>query len=146
MSILRSVPAALLLPLLLLPALAESQAPATTQRLSDTLPVLPDVYAQRIAQFEREPVATGRVLFLGNSITQGGDWARLTGDSTVVNRGIGGDVTFGVRARLADVIRRRPSKLFLLIGVNDVSKDIPEPVIAENVRAIVAAVRAGSPE
>jgi len=123
-----------------------AQAPATTQRLGDTLPVLPDVYASRLAQFEREPVATGRVVFLGNSITQGGDWPRLTGDSTAVNRGIGGDVTFGVRARLDEVIRRRPSKLFLLIGVNDVSKDIPEPVIAANVRAIVEAVRAGSPE
>lgn len=132
--------------LLAIPGAAAAQPPATTQRLTDTLPVLPDVYASRLAQFEREPVATGRVVFLGNSITQGGDWARLTGDSTAVNRGIGGDVTFGVRARLDEVIRRRPSKLFLLIGVNDVSKDIPEPVIAANVRAIVEAVRAGSPE
>ena len=135
-----------LVALAVLSTAAPAQAPATTQRLSDTLPVLPDVYASRLAQFEREPVATGRVVFLGNSITQGGDWPRLTGDSTAVNRGIGGDVTFGVRARLDEVIRRRPSKLFLLIGVNDVSKDIPEPAIAANVRAIVDAVKAGSPE
>jgi lysophospholipase L1-like esterase len=132
--------------LALLSTAAAAQPPATTQRLTDTLPVLPDVYASRLAQFEREPVVTGRVVLLGNSITQGGDWPRLLADSTVVNRGIGGDVTFGVRARLDDVIRRRPSKLFLLIGINDVSKDVPEPVIAANVRAIVEAVKAGSPE
>ncbi len=132
--------------LLLTTGTAGAQTPATTQRLSDTLPVLPDVYARRVAQFESEPVATGRVVFLGNSITQGGDWPRLLGDSTVVNRGIGGDVTYGVRARLEDVIRRRPSKLFILIGINDVSKDIPDAVIAENVRAIVESVRAGSPQ
>jgi lysophospholipase L1-like esterase len=145
----RPHPLAAALLLLSAPAAAQpsrSATAATTQRLSDTLPVLPDVYARRVAQFAAEPVVTGRVVFLGNSITQGGDWPRLLGDSTVVNRGIGGDVTFGVRARLDDVIRRRPSKLFLLIGVNDVSRDIPEAVIAANVRAIVEEVRAGSPE
>src|SRR5690349_11439493 len=97
-------PALAALAALALRATAAAQTPATTQRLSDTLPVLPDVYASRLAQFEREPVATGRVVMLGNSITQGGDWGRLTGDSTVVNRGIGGDVTFGVRARLDEVV------------------------------------------
>ena len=59
--------------LALLSTAAAAQPPATTQRLSDTLPVLPDVYAQRVARFEAEPVVTGRVVFLGNSITQGGD-------------------------------------------------------------------------
>ncbi len=135
-----------------LPAVVRAQVaptaahrPITTQRLSDTLPILGDLYARRTAAFEAEPVVTGRMIFLGNSITEGGDWAKLTGDSTAINRGIGGDVSFGVRARLADVIRRQPSKVFLLIGVNDISRDLPEVVIAENVRAIVAELRAKSP-
>jgi lysophospholipase L1-like esterase len=128
------------------PGLAGAQSSATNQRLSDTAPVLPDLYAQRMAQFEREPVKTGRVIFLGNSITQGGDWVRLVGDSTVINRGIGGDVTYGVRRRLDDVIRRRPSKLFILVGINDISRDVPDAVIADNHREIIRAVQAGSPD
>jgi len=132
--------------LLSLPALGGAQASVTNQRLSDTLPILGDLYAERTAQFEREPVVTGRVVFLGNSITQGGDWARLLGDSTVVNRGIGGDVTYGVRRRLDDVTRRRPAKLFILVGINDVSRDIPEAVIAENYRGIIREVQARSLE
>ena len=44
---------------------------------------MPEVRSSRLAKFESEPVVTGRVIFLGNSITQGGDWAKLTGDSTV---------------------------------------------------------------
>ena len=86
------------------------------------------------------------MIVLGNSITQGGDWARLTGDSTVINRGIGADITFGLRARLADVTRRKPSKLFVLIGINDVSKDIPDAVIAAQYRALIDSVKSQSPQ
>ena len=118
----------------------------TNQRLYDTVTSMPDLRASRIAQFEAEPVVTGRVIFLGNSITQGGDWARLTGDSTVINRGIGADITFGLRARLGDVTRRTPSKLFVLIGINDISKDIPDAVIAAQYRALIDSVKSQSPQ
>jgi lysophospholipase L1-like esterase len=133
-----------LLPLLL-PIVAGAQAFPTNQRLYDTVTTMPDLRASRIATFEAEPVVTGRVIFLGNSITQGGDWRALTGDSTAVNRGIGADITFGIRSRLDDVTRRKPSKLFILAGINDISKDIPDAVIAAQYRAIVDSVRAQSP-
>jgi lysophospholipase L1-like esterase len=129
---------------LLAPAIASAQLP-TNQRLYDTVTSMPDLRASRIATFEAEPVTTGRVIFLGNSITQGGDWARLTGDSTVINRGIGADITFGLRTRLDDVTKRKPSKLFILIGINDISKDIPDAVIAAQYRALVDSVKSRSP-
>jgi len=61
-------------------------------------------------------------------------------DSTVINRGIGGDITFDVLQRLDDVIKRKPSKLFILIGINDIGKDIPDAVIADNYRKIITRV------
>jgi lysophospholipase L1-like esterase len=82
---------------------------------------------------------------LGNSITEIGPWAKLTGDTTVVNRGIGGDITYGVLKRLDDVITRQPRKVFLLIGINDIGKDIPDTVIADNIRKIVTIILQGSP-
>ena len=127
------------------PMTASAQSLPTNQRLYDTVTTMPELHASRVAKFEAEPVITGRVIFLGNSITQGGDWAKLTGDSTVINRGIGADLTFGLRRRLADVTRRKPSKLFILIGINDISKDIPDAVIAAQYRALVDSVRAQSP-
>jgi lysophospholipase L1-like esterase len=131
--------------LAVLPSLSAAQLP-TNQRLYDTVTSMPEVRSSRLAKFEAEPVIPGRVIFLGNSITQGGDWAKLTGDSTVVNRGIGADLTFGLRTRLDDVTRRKPSKLFVLIGINDISKDIPDAVIAAEYRALVDSVRAQSPQ
>lgn len=121
-------------------------AQVTNQRLFDTIPFIPDHGAKRIALFEKEPVSAGKIIFLGNSITEGGDWRKLTGDNSVINRGIGGDITFGVLKRLPDVIQRKPSKLFILIGINDIGKDIPDAVIADNVRKIIERVKSESPK
>ncbi len=112
----------------------------------DTIPNLPDLYRQRVELFKKEPVVEGKILFLGNSITQGGDWRKLLNDSTVINRGIGGDITFGILKRLDDVVKRKPSKVFLLIGINDISKNIPDEVIMENIFSIVSRIRGGSPK
>lgn len=122
------------------------QEQITNQNLFDAKPFIPEHYAKRVAKFEQEPVVTGGIIFLGNSITEGGDWAKLIGDSAAVNRGISGDITFGVLKRLDDVIRRKPEKLFILIGINDIAKDIPDAVIADNCRQIIKRVKAGSPK
>ncbi len=82
---------------------------------------------------------------LGNSITEGGNWQVLLKDTTVINRGISGDVTFGVLNRIADIIEREPGKLFILIGTNDLSKNTPDHIIVENIFKIVGKIRSGSP-
>ena len=133
----------ILIACLLLPFFSKAQV--TNQRLFDTIGFIPEHYPQRIAVFEQEPVVTGRIIFLGNSITEMGNWKKLLNDTTVINRGIGGDITFGVLNRLEDVIKRQPSKLFLLIGINDIGKDIPDAVIADNIRKIILRVQAESP-
>jgi lysophospholipase L1-like esterase len=67
-------------------------------------------------------------------------------DSTVINRGISGDNTFGVLARMDEIIKLKPSGLFILIGTNDLSKRIPDEVVIENIFAIVSKIKAGSPK
>jgi lysophospholipase L1-like esterase len=111
----------------------------------DTIRYLRDHYADRIKVFASEPLVKGGLVFLGNSITEFGDWKKLTGDSTAVNRGIAADNSFGVLDRLDEVMARRPRKLFLEIGINDIAQDIPVGVIEQNIYSIVRRVRAGSP-
>lgn len=135
----------LILSLSLFVLFAKGQSPVTNQRLFDTVGFMADHYADRLALFAKQPVATGKIIFLGNSITEMGDWKTYLSDTTVVNRGIGGDITFGVLKRLDEIIARKPAKLFLLIGINDIGRDIPEVVIADNCRKIIRAVQTGSP-
>jgi len=111
----------------------------------DTIPRLPDHYKKRVALFEKEKVKEGSDVFLGNSITEGGDWKKLMNDSTAVNRGIGGDITFGLLQRLHQVVKIKPARLFLLIGINDLSKGIPEDVVLENIFLLVMEIKKQSP-
>jgi hypothetical protein len=131
--------------LLAAPSLAAAQSKSTNQTLFDTVSFLPDHYSTKVGQFGREPASNGAVIWLGDSITEGGSWGQLIGDGTTLNRGIGGDITFGVLHRLDEVLRHRPSKLFILIGINDIAKDIPELVIADNCREMIRRVQQASP-
>ena len=119
---------------------------ANAQVSYDTLPNLPAHYAARFEKFKKEPVVPGKILFLGDNITEGGNWRKLLKDSTIINRGISGDNTFGVLHRLEEIAKRKPSRIFLLIGVNDLSKNIPNEVIIENIFAIVGKIRSASPK
>src|SRR6201996_5159166 len=134
-----------LLILLLFPLFASAQS-VTNQNVFDTIPFIPEHRQPRLDQFAKEPVVTGRVIFLGNSITEMGNWKKVTGDTTVINRGIGGDITFAILKRLKDVTDRQPSKVFLLIGINDIGKDIPDAVIADNELKIVKEIHDKCPQ
>ena len=56
----------------------------------------PNGYKARIAKFETEPISKKDYVFLGNSITAGTDWSTLLNLPNAKNRGISGDITFGV--------------------------------------------------
>ena len=111
----------------------------------DTIRYAREYYAERVALFKSEPVKKGRVILLGNSITEFADWKKLLGDSTVINRGIAGDNTFGVLDRLNDVIVREPTKLFIKVGINDIAQNIPVDIIVKNMMTIVERVKTQSP-
>ncbi len=97
-----------------------------------------------LSQFEALPLVSGDVVFLGDSITRGGSWHELFPNSEVKNRGIGGDTSAGVLARLDQIVDAEPSRLFLLIGTNDLMIGESDDAIINNILAIVARVTAES--
>ncbi len=103
-------------------------------------------YLQRMEFFNKMPHRKNEIVFLGNSITEHGEWQELIPDKPVINRGIGGDNTFGVLARLDDIVAAKPKTIFLLIGINDLSRKLPYDVIIRNYRRIIAKIKTGSPK
>lgn len=85
-------------------------------------------YFHRKNLFEMLPPKDGAIVMLGNSITAGGEWPELLNNPNVINRGIPGDHCDGMRERLDEVLRHRPSKLFLMAGVNDLAFHSPTKV------------------
>ena len=104
----------------------------------------PGKYVEQVAKFKSDPIVKDDYIFLGNSITAGTDWAKLLSLPQAKNRGISGDITFGVLERLQEVIDRQPAKVFILIGINDISRNIPDEVILGNYKKMVSRIRAGS--
>ena len=79
------------------------------------------LYNKKIDEFKINPIGEGKIVFLGNSITEaGGDWNVRFGTDNIVNRGISGDITEGVLSRLDEIIYYKPIAIFLLIGINDI--------------------------
>lgn len=105
-----------------------------------------DYWHQRVSLFAKLPVVEGDIVFLGNSITDGGEFQELFGREDVKNRGIVGDVINGVSKRLHQVTDGKPSKIFLLIGINDVSHGLTAEKIAERYESLVKEIRTQSPE
>lgn len=102
-------------------------------------------YLQRLDFFKKMPNQKNEIVFLGNSITEGGKWQELVPKKNVINRGISGDVTYGVIARMDEVLAAKPAKIFILIGINDMKRGTPKEVILSNYRKIIRKVREQSP-
>ncbi len=114
------------------------------------LPQYPDslfstYYHQRVAHFKSLPQTGGDVVFLGNSITDGGEWSELFSDLKIKNRGISGDITAGVLARLEEVAERKPDRVFLLIGTNDLARGLTPDSVVKNILLTSAYLREASP-
>ena len=88
-------------------------------------------YKKVVKEFKKSPLSKGDIIFLGNSITAGGnDWSVRLNYPNIKNRGIGGDVTEGVLHRLNEITYYEPRAVFLLIGINDLWNTSPfEPTV-----------------
>jgi lysophospholipase L1-like esterase len=106
----------------------------------------PNNYALKVGLFKSLPNSKKDVVFLGNSITAGVDWNELLGLKYARNRGISGDITFGVLERLDEVIEGKPAKVFILIGINDISRNIPDSFIVSNYKTLITRIQSGSPK
>ena len=103
-------------------------------------------YYQRATLFEELPITSKDIVFLGNSITNGAEWAELLSNRYVKNRGISGDVCMGVYDRLDAILKGKPDKIFLLIGINDLSRGTPVDTIVKRIHLITQKIKQDSPK
>lgn len=107
-----------------------------------------DHYYKRFLQFMDEPAITSKdIVMLGNSLTEGGgDWSTRLDKKNVCNRGIIGDNIIGINDRLHQILPGHPAKLFLLIGVNDISQDLTTDSIVASIRLTIDRIQKESPQ
>ncbi|UFH36891.1 family 20 glycosylhydrolase [Flavobacterium acetivorans] len=122
--------------------------PGTVSVLKKT--TLPDslfstYYHQRVSHFRSLPLTKNDIVFLGNSITDGAEWSELFADNRIKNRGISGDISTGVLNRIDEISIRKPAKVFLLIGTNDLSRNTSTDSVFKNITKIASYLKQESP-
>ena len=102
--------------------------------------------ARLVSAFEAFPLVPDDIVFLGDSITEGGPWDELFPDLRMRNRGVGGDTSEGVLKRLQQVTRAEPAKVFLLIGTNDLYRGASDDEIVANITEILDRLKEETPD
>lgn len=105
-----------------------------------------EYWDRKVSQFDSLPVYPEDIVFLGNSITDGGHFNELFEMPNIKNRGISSDVINGVAKRLTQVTKGHPAKIFLLIGINDVAQNVSAPKLIKKYEDLVDSIISQSPE
>jgi lysophospholipase L1-like esterase len=105
-------------------------------------------YPKMIKIFKAEPLQLHDIVFVGNSITsQGRNWGERLNNKAIKNRGIAGDVTDGLIARLGEINYVKPTAVFIEIGINDLVNDTLSPErTAKNIIQITKIIHQQNPK
>lgn len=102
-------------------------------------------WKERKSLYEILPNDSSEIIFLGNSITFGCEWAELFSNPKIKNRGIGGDNTEGILERLTEITESKPEKIFIDIGTNDLALDMRISEICKNYSEIIERIKKTTP-
>jgi lysophospholipase L1-like esterase len=105
-------------------------------------------YLQRVEYFNKMPHQKNAIVFLGNSITERAEWQEILADSKfpIVNRGVGGDNSFGILARMDEILASKPKAIFLMDGINDQFRKLPHETSIYNYKRIIQKIKRESPK
>lgn len=109
-------------------------------------PLNSHLYQTKMSIFNSMPYVEGSIIFLGDSITEFCNWNELFGQNNIINRGISGDTLDGLLYRIDEVIKKKPKKLFIMIGINDLGKGKSVNQILEKYTILMDKTHSNLPE
>lgn len=109
-----------------------------------------DLVSDRYVQLN-QTAKPHQIVFLGDSITEEFPINEMLPTHTIYNRGISGNTSYDILARLdTHILPLKPSKLFLLVGINDLARPLTpkEPIsaIVERISRIHQQIMQHTPE
>ena len=114
---------------------------AFAQTPYDSLYLKNPAYKNLTELYALSKITSTDIVFLGNSITFGGNWNELLGRERVINRGIGSDNTVGMLHRMQYVYQLNPKLCFIMTGINDIYADAPVERIFQNYINVIDTLR-----
>lgn len=92
-------------------------------------------YIKMKEMYSLHPGNFNYVMF-GDSITKSGKWNILLPEYSIGNRGISGDDTSGMLARVDAVEKTGAKTVFIMAGTNDISRNVTPENVAKNIISI----------
>lgn len=89
-------------------------------------------------------VDSSDVVFVGTSLTEGFLVSEMFHSLHVKNRGVGGNNSAQILARIGDIAEGKPKKMFLEIGINDIQEAIPDDSVMRNYGRILDTIKSRS--
>lgn len=97
----------------------------------------PNYYLQKKDIFESLQSENDDKIFVGDSITDHGEFQEFFPNEVILNRGISRDNSKGVLNRIDEVVKKNAKKVYIMIGVNDILYGTDINKFGENVTKIV---------
>ena len=102
-------------------------------------------YLKRNEVFEKLPKTANEIIMVGTSLTHNFEWHEMFRDVDIINRGITGEITKGVLQRLNEITGRKPLKIFIEVGINDISKGFQLDAVYDNYSKIIQTIKQKCP-
>lgn len=97
-----------------------------------------DYFWRKVSHHQQWKDQTFDMVFVGDSLTNEGEWQQFMPDLRIANMGINADTTMGVLKRIDTVTAVKAPTVFLMIGVNDLLQGQKQEQIVARYRQIVA--------
>ncbi|ADK13908.1 MULTISPECIES: GDSL-type esterase/lipase family protein [Clostridium] len=104
-----------------------------------------EYYIEKVTTYVNSYREQGKIVFLGDSLTDIGQWNELLDNPDILNRGISSDTTSGALNRLSEITKLKPRKIFIMLGINDIDKGLSIEEIIKNYSRIIQNIKTDSP-
>ncbi|AZV55823.1 GDSL-type esterase/lipase family protein [Clostridium sp. AWRP] len=104
-----------------------------------------EYYIEKVTTYVNSYREQGKIVFLGDSLTDIGQWNELLDNPDILNRGISSDTTSGALNRLIEITKLKPRKIFIMLGINDIDKGLSIEEIIKNYSKIIQNIKTDSP-
>lgn len=115
---------------------AKSRPVLTTKTFSDL----------KMELYSACPNDSNEIIFLGNSLTSEFMVSEFFPDIRIKNRGIPGNKTIDIFNRTDEIAESKPSKVFIMAGINDLLNYVPTNQIVKDYNKIIQKICDISPE
>ncbi len=101
--------------------------------------------AESLALLASLPKVEHGIVFIGDDAIANGPWDELFPEARIARRGLSGETSHGVVQRIGEILPQKPSAIFIMVGFNDILRDVHPNTIGSNFRRMFDAIDQQSP-